>query len=625
MDKVYFDAYKTKEYYLLMRLFFKIIIIALTFITLAKAQEKQVLARIGTLTISNEEFQTRYELTPQLFRENQRISEELKLEFLYSMIAEKLLAQYGDEIRLDTSLIVNKSLKYFEEMFVRDALYKKVIQEKAQSKTDSLISFYLYNANNVKMIFLFSDDENEIRNIYKLLELGVPFDSLYSEQPMNQRDTLTISVGQLEENIENKIFPLPNNAFTSPIKMEDSWYIFKVLKRDNPIAVKSEGWENDFINSKRIAKERAEYSFYKEYMQNLFKNKEVKINAKILRNLSYHIYSILVERFKQDQSSRNHYLIVKDIALIEFQLGADSLAIPLAELENEIITVWDFLHFLKFENFKVDTLDYQFVFKALSNRTRNFIEYKILSNEGYKLGLQKTTEVKKQVQMWKENYYMQLVTAMFIDSAVVSDNEMIEYYNKSKNGYLQNKEVNILELITDSLETIEKVLSGIEYGTDFYELAKKYSKDFITENQSVESGFFSVNSKGEVGRIAAGMNIGEIYGPMKIQEGYLIFKLIAVRKDSISLQDNFKQIKEELGKELGYLKKQKSINKFISNLANKYDVDISTDLLQQIPVTSHNSIVYNYLGFGGRINAVPLLNINMEWVQEWKENVEKIQ
>ncbi len=594
-------------------------------LSIAQSQEKQVLANIGQLTISSEEFQLRYELTPQMFRENQRISEESKLEFLYSMIAEKLLALYGDEIRLDTSLIVSKSLKYFEEMFVRDALYKKVIEEKAQFKTDSLMNFYLSNANNVKMIFIFSDDENEIKNIYKILGLGVPFDSLYSELPVSQRDTLTISVGELEEKIENEIFPLPDDAFTIPIEMEDGWYIFKILKRYNPIVVKSEGWENDFKNSKRLAKERAEYSFYKEYMQNLFKNKEVKINAKILRNLSYHIYSILVERFNQTQSSKNHSLTATDIAFIEFQLGVDSLILPLAELENETITVRDYLHFLRFDNFKVDTLNYQFVFKALSNKTKNFIEYKILSEQGYKLGLQKTTEVKKQVQMWKDNYYMQLVTAMFIDSAAVSDNEIIEYYNKSKNGYLQNKEVNILELVTDSLETIEKVLSGIELGTDFYELVKKYSKDFSDDSKGMESGFFSVNSNGDVGRIAADMNIGEVYGPIKISEGYLIFKLLAVRQDSVILQDNFKQIKKELGKELGYLKKQKSINKFIGNLANKYDVDINTDLLEKISVTSHNSIVYNYLGFGGRVLAVPLININMEWVPEWKENIEKIQ
>jgi len=283
------------------------------------------------------------------------------------------------------------------------------------------------------------------------------------------------------------------------------------------------------------------------------------------------------------------------------------------------------LHFLRFENFKVDTLDYQFIFKALSNRTKNFIEYKILADEGYTLGLQKSIEVKKQVQMWKENYFMQLVTAMFIDSASVSDNEIIDFYNKSKNGHLRNKEVNILELVSDSLEVVENVLSEIERGTDFFELVKKYSKDFSDENHSIGTGFFSVNSKGEVGQIAAGMNIGEVYGPMKIPEGYLIFKLVAVRQDSVILQNNFEQIKDELENELSYLKKQKSINKFIGKLANEYNLDINSESLNRTPVTSHHSIIYNYLGFGGRVLAVPLLNINMEWVPEWTENPDKIQ
>jgi len=608
-----------------MRSFHKYIIIALLLVAFTQAQEKQVLAQIGNLAITDEEFLTRYELTPQLFRENSKITKELKLEFLYSMIAEKLLALYGEEIRLDTSLIVSKSLKYFEEMFVRDALYKKVIQERAQSKADSLLNFYLVNANNVRLIYIYSDNKNEINNIYKLLKIGVSFDSLYLELTADLTDTLTISVGQLEEDIENKIFPLPDDAFTSPIEMEDGWYIFKILKRYNPTVVKLKGWESDFKNSKRIAKERAEYSFYSQYMQTFFKNKEVKINAKILRSLSYHIYLKLSRRFSERKSSQGYSLLVKDIALIEFQLGVDSLSLPLVEMEKGEITVGDYLHFLRFENFKVDTLDYQFIFKALSNRTKNFIEYKILADEGYTLGLQKSIEVKKQVQMWKENYFMQLVTAMFIDSASVSDNEIIDFYNKSKNGHLRNKEVNILELVSDSLEVVENVLSEIERGTDFFELVKKYSKDFSDENHSIGTGFFSVNSKGEVGQIAAGMNIGEVYGPMKIPEGYLIFKLVAVRQDSVILQNNFEQIKDELENELSYLKKQKSINKFIGKLANEYNLDINSESLNRIPVTSHHSIIYNYLGFGGRVLAVPLLNINMEWVPEWTENPDKIQ
>ena len=84
-------------------------------------------------------------------------------------------------------------------------------------------------------------------------------------------------------------------------------------------------------------------------------------------------------------------------------------------------------------------------------------------------------------------------------------------------------------------------------------------------------------------------------------------------------------IRDRLGRELSFLKQKNSLNKFIGNLANKYSVDIYLDNLKRILVTSHHSIIYNYIGFGGRVLAVPLLNINMEWVPEWKSNPENIQ
>ena len=608
-----------------MRFIFKYLILALPFLTIAEAQENQVLAKIGTIEITSDEFMARYELTPQLLKENQKIKEELKLEFLYSLIAEKLLALYGEQIRLDTSVIVKQSLKYFEEMFVRDALYKKVVQEKAQLKTDSLLNFYLSNANNVKMIYIYSDNNTEINKIYSLLKLGIPFDSLYSELNSGRTDTFSVSVGQIKEDVENKLFSLPDGAFSSPIEMDDGWYIFKILKRYNPIITISKGWESDFKNSKRIAKERSEFSFYKEYLKNFFSNKEVKINAKLLRNISSQVYSILSQRIDQNQTFYDRALLVNDIAFIELKMGKDSLVQPIVEMSNSFITIGDYLNFLRFENFTVDTLDYLFVFKSLSNKLKNFIEYKMLANEGYLLGLQNSVEVKKQVKMWKENYFMQLVTSMFIDSASVSDDEIIAFYNERKNGSLRNKEVNIVEIFTDSLEIVENVLKSVEDNKDFIELAKKYSQKFDGNVKNLESGFFNVNSKGQLGQIASKMKVGEVYGPIKIQEDFLIFKLIAVREDSLLLKNNFTQIKDELKRELGFLKKQKSFNKFIGNLANKYGVDIFKEKLKNILVTSHHSIVYNYLGFGGRVLAVPLLNVNMEWLPEWKSNPENIQ
>lgn len=609
-----------------MRAIFSLTILILLFFTYANAQEgTEILANIGLREISKKEFQSRYELTPQLYRENKRIKEALKLEFLYSLIAEKLLSMYAEEINIDTAEVVKKSLKTFEEMFVKDALYKKVVRQRAKDKADSLLTFYLNNANNVQMIFIYSELKDDINNIYGLLKLGVPFDSLFVELKTQKNDTITVSIGEIDEEIENKIFHLPDGAFTIPIELEDGWYIFKILNRYNPVLAKSKGWESDFKRMQRLAEERAEYEFYEDYISEFFKNKEVKINAGLLRSLSHQFFLSLEKRVMPNQSVQNLFLMISDLPFIEYNLGSDTLGLSFIELDDQSITLGDFLHFFRFENFKVDSLDSKLVFNTLSNKARKYIENKMLSDEGYKLNLHNTDEVKKQLQMWKDNYYMQLVTSKFIDSTAVSDDEILAFHNERKGGNIKNKEFNILQLITDSLEVIELFLNDLETGMDFKELVLIYSNHPAVSNLSGESGFFSVAINPEIGNIVASMELGEVFGPVKLTYGYSIFQLLDRKEDSVLIAEEFDQIRTDLGRELGYLKKQNSFNKFIANLANKYDVKINIDLLKSVIVTSHQSIIYNYLGFGGKILAVPLLNINMEWVREWQGKPENIQ
>jgi parvulin-like peptidyl-prolyl isomerase len=604
----------------MIRTLHKIILLLLLPFCVVYPQENKILARIGDRVITDQEFRVRYELTPQLFRENRRIDTELKLEFLYSLIAEKLLAKYGEETRLDTSAIVKESLKYFEEMFVRDALYKKVIRENAKSKADSLLSYYLNNANNVQMICIFSLDETEIRNIHNLIRMGVAFDSLFTELRTGKNDTVNVSIGDLSESIEDQLFPLTDGSVSEPIKMEDGWYIFKILRRYNPVFYKTKGWENDYKTSERIAKERAELELYDIFINNFFRNKEMRVNSKHLKNLSSEIFSILESRHLRDRSSAPYSLLVSDFFYIKNNLDAETINQTIVDLGTQKYSVADFISFMRFDIFSTDTLEPRHVFNTLSNKLRKYVEYKLLADEGYKMGLQNSFEVKSQLQMWKDNYYMQLVTSTFIDSANITDQEVLVYSRNNANS-IKTKKVKILQIFSDSLETMGKILAEIEIGIDFKELAKRYSINELDQN-SIESGYFSITENGEVGRIADRMKIGEIYGPLKIDNRYVIFKLIDIKEDSAKISSI---PNEELKRELGYLKKQNSYNNFISNLAAKYDLKLFPSILNDVQVTSHQSIIYNYLGFGGRILAVPLLNVNMDWVPEWKNKLGNIQ
>ncbi len=601
-------------------------LIALFFtVTSFSQSDPTILAKIGNDFITKDEFQQRYELTPQLFRENKKIKEELKVEFLYSLAAEKLLSLYGDEIRLDTITVVKNYLKILEEMFVRDALYKREIQDKAAAKADSLLSYYLANANNVKLIYINSDSENEIKNIYDLLKIGVAFDSLYTELASDNTDTITVSIGQLSEEIESKIFPLPDEAFTQPIQLDGKYYIFKILKRYNPIIAKSFGWESDFKKSQKIAKERAENEFYQVYMQKFFKNKQVKINGKLLKNISTQFYNTIKNRIISNQTKGKIDITSEDIWHIENHFGYDSLQLPFIELSDNFLIAKDFLNYLRFENLNLDSLDFQLALKTLSAKTKSFVEYKMLAAEGYKQNLQLSIDVKKKLKIWKDNYFMQLVASQFIDSVTVSDEEIAAFYNEQKNGKLKDKQVNVLQLFSDSLETVETILNEITKGEDFEYLINKYYIKSSNNNYNRESGFFSVSPNNEVGRIAASLKIGDVYGPIPVKNGYLIFKLIGIREDSTFITEDFEEIKKDLRNNLTDLKKQNSLNRFIGDLANKYGLKLNLETLQNISVTSLQSVVYSHLGFGGRMLAVPILNVNMEWVPFWKNNIIKIQ
>jgi parvulin-like peptidyl-prolyl isomerase len=582
------------------------------------------IATVGSKSISVDEFRFRYELTPQMFRGHETIGNELKQEFIYTLIAEKLLASYGESISLDTTEIVKYTLKTFEEMFVRDELYKRMIVERAKFQADSLLVFYISNASKAELKYLTTNSQDEAEKIYNLLKKGVPFDFFNSDSSLNPIDTLTITFGQIDEYTENEILTLPENAFSKPLSIIDQWYIFNVVKKLYPIIEKSSGWESEYKRLNKLAKERAELVYYKEYMDKIFSNLTFKANGKLLQLFAQEVFDILNKKKLRNEEQKKYFLDISDLVFISNKLGHQTLNSTFVKLANDSIPLKDFINFFRFEIIPFDSINHQKVLNVLNGKTRKFIEYKVLANEGYKLGLEKTPEVQKQFNMWKQNYFYQLVMTEFADSSIVTDDEVKAYYNQLNKGKLKVKEVNVVEVLVRDPETAERVLNELEVGKDIKELAVSYSIRNDALVSQGESGFKSITYFKEIGTALNQMKVGEIYGPMKVAEGYSIFKLIDTREDSSFVTASFDQINKELVNELRHLKMKQSINQFIAKLAKQNNITVNKELINTIPTTTHNSVVFRLLGFGGKISAVPLIVPNSEWVEEWLNSLKVI-
>jgi parvulin-like peptidyl-prolyl isomerase len=591
--------------------------------------DEKAVARIGTRIITEEEFLERYEFSPGLQRNNKSDTEQFKLEFLYTIIAEKLWAQQSSALGLDTLDVMKFSRDEFEKMFVRDALYKKEITDKIEISNDELLQAFYRNRNRLKVNFIFSGDENEIQKIYSMIIQGIVFDSVLIVRPEfdEQKEPWKVVYGQMDPAVEDSLYNLKVGEFTTPILTPDGWYIFRLTNRIESMLNTAEDLQKSNLEAEKIIKARKSQKLHLKFFAEFFNGKNVDVNPILFERLAGKISSRFewkkINHRIPDSSLFN--LLSEDVNAIENEFGSDSLKLIYINFDSDPLLLKQFFRILAFDGFSSEEYEIEFIRKLLDTKTRQIIERELLAREGFKRGYNSLPEVQRDVNMWTDNYLFQVLQSKFLDSVSVSDEEVHAYYKQLNKEEKYPLLFNIIEILTDSLEIIDIILQEIQDGKDFKELAKQYTKREWAKKNSGEFGFFPSSQFDEIGRIAATMKIGEIYGPFKVPEGYSIFKLIDKRDSVTATSQPYEKVKDEYKRELLFLKGKLRMDSYTVDLAIKYGVGIDFDVLESIQVTNISSFALKKLGFGGKITAVPIVAPNVDWVQPWQKKIEVIQ
>lgn len=603
-----------------MKIFFLKSLLIVVFATLSiYSSPDSLLVKIGSTGITAEEFQQRFELIPQVSAGIKRDLEQKKQDLLYSLIAEKLWAKNAEELKLDTTEVMRYTFSIIEKMFVRDALYKIEITDKIKIPGDEKIEGLKKIYYNLQLdLIQFSDSSAAFESYNSLTKHEAAFDSLKTK--FNQHILpITIKYGEFVEPIEDELYSLQENDISKPVKTKNGWIIFKLIKKENePISSRNQA----LMNVEEIIRKRKADKYYDEFFERFFKNKKIETDGKIFWSIADKITELINQKKEVNSAAEGNMISfeVSDLLRIEKLLGADTLSMNFIFFDEKPVTVKEFLRELVFDGFSFDNFNQAYIAKKLNARVRLFIEHELLAREGYKRGLHNLPDVKSSISMWKDNYMAKLLKNILLDSIKVSDEEVYNHFiNKNQTQNNAITEVNIIEILTDSLEVIDLVLRELEKGADIRTLASAHTKRTWTKNNGGEFGFFPITMYGDLGRIAASMNIGELYGPIKLPEGYSIFKLIDKRESTFDSALTFQQVKEELRKYLHYTKSVKFFIDYTVELANKYGVQINEQLFNSIEVMDMNLFVYRYIGFGGRISAVPLTLPFNEWYLPWKE------
>jgi hypothetical protein len=118
-----------------------------------------VLARAGDATISEKEFLERFEMLPGLQRHRAGRLEESKLELLYSLIAEKLMAQEAKQRKLDEDKGFRTSFEEVRRMLARDQLYREEVSGKVRVSPQELTRGIERALKEVLISFIYCDQK----------------------------------------------------------------------------------------------------------------------------------------------------------------------------------------------------------------------------------------------------------------------------------------------------------------------------------------------------------------------------------------------------------------------------------------------------------------------------------
>lgn len=585
------------------------------------AQDDKTLARAGGNKITSGEFIQRFEFSPHSGEDIAADEKNAKLNFLKTLIAEKLLAGKAISEGLDKSPEFVKAFGFTRNLYLRDALYNVEIKNKTTVPDSALANAKNKIGKTLTVKFIFSQNEKEINELYSALNMGASFDSILATRPENseQKDTSKISFGMMNEKIEDRIYDLVPGQFTAPVELKEGWYICKVYSLENKDPADAE----DFRKAERVLRQRQEDKNFETFYRNFFRGIKVNADSRLFERLLGALSTYIKSNEKKFAINRDKYsLLQNEINEVRKNLKPFELSAVFVKFSSYPVKLNSFLDYMGLQGFDFTGSEQVALRSRLNSVVSTFIQNELLAREAAKRGLDKLPGVAEDLNVWKDNYLATLYMKSVYKSESVSDDEAYGFFEKNNRLIPQPDEVKIAEILADDLDVVKTVLDELNRGVPFSDLARRYTIRDSLKDRGGEFDYQPVGREGEIWETAAKMKPGEIVGPIKTAEGYSVIKLIDRREKKKKLFGSFEEAKNSIKEILRTEKMYVRLDDVTAELAVENKVEINETLLNSIKVSTVNMLVFRRFGFGGQQYAVPYVPDFSRWYKTY-ENLKK--
>lgn len=520
-------------------------------------EKNAILASVGKKNITVGEFLTRY--SDYISSSGIKDNIVTRRSILNNMINEILLLDYDDNTKILNNPEYKKELSWADKQTILAYLKDQEIFAKLTA-TDSELRDAFYKTNmKIAARHLFAETEEEAENLYQLLQTGADFNQLakqvFTDSTLQNNGGYLgfFTWGDMDPAFEDVAFNLKVGEISKPIKTKFGFSIIKVEQKvANPLLT-----EDEFLRKKkhveRIVKMRKIPYEEEKFINKVFDSKKLKINDEAINVLFDNLT-------KKNQIELNSYHQKKFPFVVKYENKNYSFL----EIQQRIDEL------PSFHRKKITSL------QNLKSIIKGFVLQDVLLNLAIKKGYDKNPQVLKTISTYHNNIFLRYKREEVANAKVFPDSTIFKFYKDNPQYFMNENQINVQEIIVDRKELADSLFNLIKNGNDFGELATKFSiRSWSAKNGGV-IGLSDVSKFAGLKDTLWKSNIGEVLGPIKIQQMYAILKILEKKNGTVKNFEEVKTIAERL------LKKEKSkpiMEEYINKLRMRTSVTWNDKLL----------------------------------------------
>lgn len=583
---------------------------------------QDTLAMVDSWPITTRDLFERIELMPFEERIRDRDFESIKRKAVESLVGERLLS-LNFPVRADSNKwhlrIMNTVLL---KMFVRDAMFKQEIRERvAIRESDVRQGLHRYVVRRQLLVVLpsISHDARKFAADWRRRRANGERNADVLASVSYERDTLFISLGSIDAALEEAAFQLIDTTSVSePVRSKLFGTVVIAMLADVPSpesAGKSAAEQQKVVRD--ILRERQETARVRNLTDQLLRCQRMEADSSLFRALARRLWELMREDTVARQVPGGFRYIPEDVSrlLREFRSQLD---LPLVQGSFGTFRVGEFLENLFYYDHTFPSVRPRSFSVSFFQVLRAMTEADIIAQEGLRRGYQYKAAVLRDVSKWIDYWKSRSEEAAYTETVTVREWEPFYSLWRFNAAVVESTCVlSVQEILRPDSLSASALLRLINDGLDMDSLARVHSLRLEWQAACGRSGWFRFRDRKEIAGTMMMADVGETKGPLILREGYSILRLLGRRFEADSVMIDSLLAREY--KRVRMARQQAAINRAVARLALARKVEIYYDRIKAVALANVNMFTRRIIGFGGRMNAAPVLMPQWQWLEEWKK------